>query len=82
VPDRHHPFASQKYAHKKINKNIFEKWHFFRRQKPSINAPRFTTQSTTTSPQKHHSKTPFFPKTTRKNALHHKKQKMPKETKK
>jgi hypothetical protein len=37
----------------------------------------FTTQTTTTSPQKHHNQTPFFAKTPAKTHLHHNRNKTP-----
>jgi hypothetical protein len=62
VSDRHHPIALTPQKNPK-------RWHVFRRQKTAINTPRFTTQSTTTSPQKHNTKTPLFAKTPSKNTL-------------
>jgi hypothetical protein len=53
----------------------FQKVENFQPPKSDINAPRFTTQFTTNSPQKTTQKTPCFSKTPCKNATppHHKK---------
>jgi hypothetical protein len=53
---------------KKSQKNS-ERWHLFRRRKYDIHAPRFTTQSTTLSPQNHHTKTSYFVKPPEKTPL-------------
>jgi hypothetical protein len=38
-------------GHVNASKKKIEKWHVFRPQKTPHNSPRFTTQSTTTSPR-------------------------------
>jgi hypothetical protein len=46
----------------------FKNVAYFQLPKSTVNQPPFTTQFTTTSPQKHHAKTPVFRKPPQKNA--------------
>jgi hypothetical protein len=48
-------------------------WQIFQPAKSTINQPGFTTQFTTTSPQKHHAKTPAFSEPPSKTPMKHQK---------
>jgi hypothetical protein len=54
---------------------ILKIWHISKSAKSTITQPGFTTQFTTTSPQKHHAKTPLFPEPPLKTPI--KRQKSP-----
>jgi len=55
----------------RAEKNSSKRWHVFRGGKTWCQSTTFTTQFTTTSPQKTTTCTPLFPKTPAKTPLHH-----------